>query len=190
MDAERQPTNSKRLMSIERSATMNMKEHILAALREQFKRWEELLAGMSEKQITTAHSPSGWSTKDEISHLWAWQQRSIARLAAATLDREPDFPKWPAELDPNVDENTDKINAWIHETTRKDPWSKAYLDWKIGFLRFLELGEKIKEKDLLDESKYTWMKGAPLAFALLSSYDHHQEHYDGTVDWLGQIGIK
>ena len=34
------------------------------------------------------------------------------------------------------------------------------------------------------------MKGAPLAFALLSSYDHHQEHYDGTVDWLGQIGIK
>ena len=169
---------------------MNMKEHILAALREQFKRWDELLGSMSEQQITRPHLPSEWSTKDEISHLWAWQQRSIARLAAATLDREPDYPKWPAELDPNSDDNTDKINAWIHETTRKDPWSKVYLDWKIGFLRFLELGEKITEKDLLDEGKYPWMKGSPLAFTLLSCYDHHQEHYDGSIAWLDQSGKK
>jgi hypothetical protein len=185
--AEMQPSASKHLMLIERRITMNMKEHILAALREQFKRWEELLAGMSETQITTPHSPSEWSTKDEISHLWAWQQRSIARLAAATLDREPDYPKWPAELDPNS-ADVDKLNAWIHETTRKNPWSKVHLDWKIGFLRFLELGEKISEKDLLDAGKYPWMKGSPLAFSLLSSYDHHQEHYDGSVAWLDQNG--
>ena len=30
---------------------MNMKEHILAALREQFNRWEELLESLSEEQI-------------------------------------------------------------------------------------------------------------------------------------------
>jgi hypothetical protein len=182
-----QPSASKHLLLIERRATMNMKEHILAALREQFKRWDELLGTMNEKQITTPHLPSEWSTKDEISHLWAWQQRSIARLAAAALERDPEYPKWPEELDPNTD-NVDEINAWIHETTKKDPWTKSYLDWKIGFLRFLELGEKISEKDLLDESKYPWMKGSPLAFSLLSSYDHHQEHYDGTVLWLDQNG--
>jgi hypothetical protein len=73
---------------------MNMKEHILAALREQFNRWEELLASMSEAQLTTPHLPSHWSTKDEIAHLWAWQQRSIARLEAALSNREPEFPKW------------------------------------------------------------------------------------------------
>lgn len=169
---------------------MNMKEHILAALREQYKRWDELLASMSEQQIIRPHLPSEWSTKDEISHLWAWQQRSIARVAAATLDREPDYPKWPPELDPSSDDNTDKINAWIHETTRKDPWAKVYLDWKIGFLHFLELGEKITEKDLLDTGKYPWMRGSPIAFILLASYDHHQEHYDGSIAWLGQSGKK
>jgi hypothetical protein len=183
-----QPTTDKRLLLIERRVTMNMKGHILAALREQFNRWEELLAGMSEKQITTPHSPSEWSTRDEISHLWAWQQRSIARLAAASLDREPDYPKWPTELDPDSDAEVDKVNAWIHESTRKDAWSKAHLDWKIGFLRFLELGEKISEKDLLDSGKYPWMKGFPLANTLLACYDHHQEHYDGSVAWLDQNG--
>jgi hypothetical protein len=185
MVRSKQLFTGKHLMIIERRNTMNMKEHILAALREQFKRWDELLGGMSEKQITAPHLPSDWSTKDEVSHLWAWQQRSIARLAAATLDREPDYPKWPEELDPNT-ENVDGINAWIHETTRKFPWSKVYLDWKIGFLRFLELGEKISEKDLLDENKYPWTNGSPLASTLLASYDHHQEHYDGSVLWLDQ----
>lgn len=34
---------------------MNMKEHILAALREQFDSWEELLASLSEAEITTPH---------------------------------------------------------------------------------------------------------------------------------------
>ena len=39
---------------------MNMKEHVLTALREQFEAWEELLASMSEEQITTPLLPSKW----------------------------------------------------------------------------------------------------------------------------------
>jgi hypothetical protein len=51
---------------------MNMKQHILAALREEFNRWEDLLASMSEEQITAPHLPSHWSIKDVIAHLRAW----------------------------------------------------------------------------------------------------------------------
>jgi len=167
---------------------MNMKEHILAALREQFNIWEELLANMSEEQIIAPHKPSDWSTKDEIAHLRAWQQRSIARLEAAQFKREPEFPKWPAELDPNSEGDTDQINTWIYETAREQPWSKVHPNWREGFLRFLELGEAISEKDLLDEGRYPWLEGKPLAFILLSSYDHHQEHLDGTQAWLRQNG--
>ena len=64
---------------------MNMKQHILTALKEQFNRWEELLASISEEQITAAHLPSNLSINDVIAHLRAWQQRSIARLKAARL---------------------------------------------------------------------------------------------------------
>src|ERR1700682_2779845 len=96
--------------------TMNMKDHILAALREQFNRWEALLASMSEAQITTRQAPSNWSVKDNIAHLRAWQQRSIARLAAAPFNREPEFPTWLADSDPDSEGNTDKTNAWIYQT--------------------------------------------------------------------------
>ena len=70
---------------------MNMKDHILAALREQFERWEELLASLSEEQITTPNFDLDWSIKDVIAHLLAWQQISIARMEAAEGIKNPSF---------------------------------------------------------------------------------------------------
>jgi len=167
---------------------MNMQQHILAALREQFNCWEELLAGMSAEQITAPLLPSNWSIKNVIAHLWAWQQISIARMDAARQDREPEFPKWVAELQTDWEDNANQTNAWIYETYREQPWSKIHQNWREGFLRFLELGEGIPEKDLLDASRYLWLEGRPLAFILIASYDHHQEHFEKLLAWLRQNG--
>lgn len=59
---------------------------------------------------------------------------------------------------------------------------------KNGFQRFLELGEKIPERNLLDGDNYPWLKGYPLAFILIASYDHHQEHLEKLTDWLARKG--
>ena len=167
---------------------MNMKSHILAALKEQIDRWEELLDRMNSDQISVLLLPSIWSTKDVLSHLRAWQQRSIARLEAALSDREPVFPKWLPELDPDSESSTDQINAWIYETNRDEPWPAVHQNWRDGFLRFIELGERISERDLLDESRFSWMEVRPLALVLVSSYDHHQEHLDKLHAWLKEHG--
>ncbi len=167
---------------------MNMKEHILAALKEQFNRWEELLTGMSEEQITNLQVFPGWTTKNVIAHLWGWQQISVARVEAAALNREFEFPKWVAELDGDWEENADQTNAWIYKTYNTQPWSKVHQNWREGFLRLLELGEKIPEINLLDGSKYPWLKGYSLAFILVASYDHHQEHFDKLLAWLKEHG--
>jgi hypothetical protein len=167
---------------------MTMKQHILAALRELFTRWEELLARLSEDQITTPLLPSHWSAKDGIAHLWAWQQRSIARVEGARLNREPEFPRWLPGLDPDVEANTEPMNAWIYATCRERPWSEVHGHWREGFQRFLESAEAISERDLLDSGKYPWLKGLPLAYILLASYDHHQEHLEKLLAWLHEHG--
>ena len=82
---------------------MNDKAQIITALKEEFNRWEGLLAGISEDQITAPHLPSILSIKDVIAHLRAWQLVSIARLEAALINREPEFPKWLAGLDPEAE---------------------------------------------------------------------------------------
>jgi hypothetical protein len=167
---------------------MNMKEHILAALREQFDSWEELLAGMDEEQITAPHFDYEWSIKDVMAHLWAWQQISIARMEGGLQDREPDFPKWITELGEDWEDNADKVNALTFERNHHKPWTEIKRNWKDGFLHFLELGNKLSERDLLDGDRYAWLKGYSLAFILVASYDHHQEHLEKSLTWLQEHG--
>lgn len=167
---------------------MNDKTQTITLLRGEFKSWQELLADLSEEQITAQDLPSNLSIKDMIAHLWAWQQRSIARLEAALLNSEPEFPKWPAELDPDT-EDVDQINAWIDKRSHEQTWASVHRDWREGFLRLLELGEAIPEEDLLDPGRYPWMGGKPLSFVLMGSYEHHHEdHLEPLIAWLRQHG--
>ncbi|HXD11744.1 MAG TPA: ClbS/DfsB family four-helix bundle protein [Anaerolineales bacterium] len=167
---------------------MNMKDHILTALREQFHSWEEMPASLSEQQITAPQFDLDWSIRDVIAHLWGWQQISSARMEAGTLDREPEFPKWVMELHGVWEESADETNARICEINHEKPWTEIHQNWRTGFLRFLELGSKISERDLLDGDKYLWLKGYSLAFILIASYDHHQEHLEELIVWLQEHG--
>ena len=121
---------------------MKMREHILLAMREHIDQWEELLAAMPEEQINSPRLPSSWSVKDEIAHLWAWQQRSIARVEAALHDREPDYPVWIAGIDPGDEGNTEPVNAWIYETYRDRSWPEVHAMWREGFLRLPGIWER------------------------------------------------
>jgi len=168
---------------------MDGKKQILEMLEEEFNRWEALLASMREAQITAPRLPSNLSIKDVIAHLWAWQQRSIARMEAALHDREPEFPRWPETLEPDSEDDLDQVNAWIYETCREKPWSSVHRDWREGFLRFLELGQAVPEKDLLEPGRYAWLEGHPLSLVLVSSYEHHhEEHLEPLLAWLRQNG--
>lgn len=165
---------------------MSMKTHMLAALREEFDQWEQLLAGLSEAQIVASPLPDELSIKDEIAHLWAWQQRSIARLEAGLNNTEPKMPDWLPGVSPESEENTDQINGWIYDAFHERPWPAIYQEWHSGFLRLLALGEALAEAALLDASRYGWLNGYSLADVLLGTYDHHQEHLDKLLARLGQ----
>lgn len=167
---------------------MDMKDHILSALRDEFERWEGLLAGMSEQEITARRLPSDLSIKDVLAHLWAWQQRSIARLEAACLNRDPQYPEWATGLDPDSEASTEQANAWIHEAYLNQPWEAVHQNWKEGFDKFLQLGADLSEEDLL-EKDYPWLGGYALYMILVSSYSHHRiEHYLPLVAWLQEHG--
>jgi hypothetical protein len=163
---------------------MNMKQHILAALREQMEAWQSLLAGMDEKQVATMFAPSEWMVKDVVVHLWAWQQRTLARAEAAAADREPLFPDWPAQYPPESEDTLDELNAWIYETYRDQPWLQIFQQWLDGYKRLISLSNQVSEKDLLDSARYAWLDGYSLALVLLATYDHHQEHFDELQAWL------
>ena len=163
---------------------MKMKEHILAAMREQFELWDELLSSSSEREITAPRFDLDWSIKDVIAHLWAWQQISIARMEGGVFDREPEYPGWIVDSIENWEEDADRVNALTFDTYHEKPWSLIYGNWRNGFLQFLELASNVPERNLLDGDKYPWLNGYNLAAILIASYDHHQEHLEKLQDSL------
>lgn len=169
---------------------MNDKEQILGLLKEEFNSWEDLIASMSEEQIIARQLSSQWSIKDVMAHLMAWQKLSIARLEAASQEREPIFRLWPDTLDSDSDEDLERINAWIYETYRERAWPEVHEEWRSGFLRFMELGEAIPEADLMEVGRYKWLPDYPISEVLEGSYEHHQEHLEELLAWLRQHGNK
>jgi|GEM_PF-362851 len=168
---------------------MNDKQQVLTTLREEFNRWEELLAALDEEQITAPNLPSNMSIKDVIAHLRAWQQISIARMEAVLLDKGPDYPEWPTEdPDPDSEDAINQINDWISRTYQETTWPDVHRLWREGFLRFLELGEAVPERDLLDTEKYPWLKGYSPLGILQASYEHHDEHLTSLLDCLRHEG--
>jgi hypothetical protein len=155
---------------------MSMKSHILEALIEQFRSCDEHLAHVPEELANLPCGQSNWTTTDLVAHLLSWLERSRARLDAAVLNGEPNYRELPDGLDPYTD--TDKINAWFYDQNKGRTWLEVRTAWRNCFLECIEQTRKIDQKDLLDGSRYPWMKGRPLALSLLGLYDHHQGHFD------------
>ena len=160
---------------------MNMKEHILAALQEQFDKWEEFLANLDEEQMVAPCFDLDWSIKDVLTHLWVWQQISSARMEGGLQDSEPHYPQWIVSAIENWEEDSERVNALTYEKYHAKSWPEVYESWRGGFLRLLELGNRISERDLLDGDRYPWLNGYSLAFILIATYDHHQEHYEKSI---------
>ncbi len=164
---------------------MKTKEEILIELGEELCRWQELLANFSEEQLTAPSLPGGWSVKDVIAHLMAWQLRTIARVEAALNGGDPQFPNWPQHLDPHDEDDVDELNAWLYETYRDQPWPTIYRTWRDNFSRLIELSEQIPEEDLHEVGKFSWLPEYPLSYILTATYDHHhREHLEPLRAWL------
>jgi hypothetical protein len=165
---------------------MNNKIQIITMLSEEFNRWEKLLAGLSEEQITAPNIIASMSIKDIVAHLTTWQKINVARLEAAQHNMGPEYPSWHPEFDPETKEELAKINAEIYESHHERSWSDIHQEWQERFLRFLELAEAIPETDLLEVGRYPWLKEYPLSAVLLGSYEHHEEHREPLLSLLGQ----
>ncbi len=167
---------------------MNDKEDILRKLTDVFTNWQELISSLSEQQILQPLSPSDWTIKDIVVHMWAWQQASVARAEAALEDREPWYPGWWEVCGPDPEEDVDRTNAYIYNTYRDVAWLQVYGDWEEQFQRFVELNRQIPEQNMTEAGKYAWMGNSPLIASPRASWDHHQEHYDITSEWLKAHG--
>jgi hypothetical protein len=149
----------------------------IQAIRE---RWRELVTDVGEERMQLPGPMGEWTFKDLASHLTAWRRRAIGRLEAAGRGEPPPPTPWSAELG---DEETDAINAWIHERTKDDPLPTVLTDADgaydalLAAVRALPLDAAGRELDSYIEAEAE--DGHP--------YGHLGEHEGDVRRWLGAL---
>lgn len=166
---------------------MPSKEQLISALRQSHDSSEHLLQRLGEDEIARPQFDGGWSIKDVVVHLWAWQQISVARFEAALLEEEPTYPDWLQGTDPFIaEENTGEFNSRVREEYLVDSWDDVHKSWESGFLRLIHLAQRTPEESLFATGQYAWLKGFPLSGVLTGTLEHHQEHLEAISNAMGQ----
>lgn len=120
---------------------------------------------------------NGWTVKDVLAHLHAWQQVSNARVTAALEGGEPRMPDWLKGGDPESESELDAYNERIYQMYRQQTWDEVQKAWRAGFTHLIENAGRIAQTDLLNEKKYAWLKGFALIAVLRGTLEHHAEHF-------------
>lgn len=152
-----------------------MQQHILQAMREQFNAYLLLLNSLSlqQRQQPLPNNPT-WCAKDAIAHLWAWQQRSLARVLAAKNGGDPKYPPLARDVD---EENLSEINQLYLEQYQPLPWQEVVDGWRHNYQQLIDEGDGLDVVSFLDSDRFAWLGGYAIADVYLGSYGHHAEHF-------------
>ncbi len=148
------------------------------ALRIEYKLWQGLLLNCKEKPEDCAPRDNVWTLKDVLAHLTSWQQITLARLVAARLKEEPEYPDWFPGADPETDEETDRVNAAIYEAYKDQSLTEIKKEWDLRFSEILLVCPLISDQEFTDPGNYAWLQGYPLLAVLEGTLEHHREHRD------------
>jgi hypothetical protein len=159
------------------------KTQLLDAMNIGYSEFENVLAPLDEKQMTTSGVNGDWSIKDILAHLTAWQRYLVIRLQAAARNEEP------AVGGPAGDEDVDKMNARFYEEDKSRSLGEVMADFHATYGQAVEAVQVLSNEDLFEPQRFTWMKGNALwELVAGNTYDHYQEHIGSIQEWLGKIG--
>lgn len=132
------------------------KATILAREREAWTGWWAHVEGVDPG----ATRPDGWSLKDVIAHIAAWQRYSAERLAA--LGR--------GEPDPGPPAAEDDFNAGVRETSRSRSWDEVRAEAERAHEAFVATIGSVPEDTFARDD------GLGAFVVAVNGVEHYEEH--------------
>jgi hypothetical protein len=153
------------------------KDALLESIHAGRDRWEKTIAKLTPERLTESTLFSGWSVKDLIAHVGAWERTAAAVFAALLNNQDPGFLINQISLD--------ELNAQFYAEHRDQPLDDVLAVEQAAYRWFLNLVEGAAEADLFDADRFVWMNGNPFAdWVAANTYEHYDEHLVDLSAWL------
>lgn len=151
------------------------KSELLAALDASRQNLLAALEGLSEADLVEPGVIDGWTPKDLLSHLTAWEAELVKMLAQARQGRRPAF------LDLG---DTEALNAKWHNETKDRALERVMADFHGVRKQTRRQVDGFSDKELGDPKLYRWLDGRSLSeWIAAETYEHEAEHAEHIRRW-------
>ncbi len=128
-----------------------------------------MITGLDEARLTEPAMANGWSVKDVLAHITAWEAELIRALVQIAGGQKPRLSAGP---------DYDKMNAEIYAEQKDRPLDLVLGDFRTILPQILRRLEPFTDGDLNNQNRYPWRKGRPLLNLVAeTTYIHYGEHY-------------
>ncbi len=166
------------------------KAELLERIRASYAGWEAVAAAIPDEAMTRPVLPGGWSAKDLLAHVAAYEQWTAAQVRAATEGREPtpmelygqdDVPDDPQGWD------LDRQNAAIHAQYRDVPLPEVQAFAERAHRDLVAAIEGTPEEDVARPGAQAWTDGKSLLEIVPGqSWRHYEEHIENLRSLAGK----
>jgi uncharacterized protein (TIGR03083 family) len=135
-----------------------------------------LLARVPEERMSLPALSNGWTVKDLLGHLAAWEKRATHLYRMLSTNQTVD--------DGISDFN--EFNAAAYQANLNRPLAVIQAEEREAFAGLRAVAEKAPEGHLFDPAQFAWTEGRPFADWIgWNSYEHYEEHLPDLRAWLG-----
>jgi len=154
------------------------KQELLKSIREERKRLEDALKGISPSDTVKASRPDDWSVKDLLAHIAAWEKKLLKWYETGLRGEKQTMPQW------NTPGLIDEINLKIYQRNRDRQLDDVLQEFRESYKQILKTVESIPEDGMFTSGKYDWTGEGTLADYIIANTSRHYAEHLATVETI------
>ena len=158
------------------------KTELMERMREGREEWDALLAQIPDSARTEPALAGGWSVKDLIAHVAAFEKWTAAQIRAANDGRTPTDNELHGVEEVTVDPegwDLDRENAAIHARYKETPLAELMTLSSQAFADLVAAVEAVADEDFVRPGAQTWTDDTTLLEVIPGQcYAHYAQHAD------------
>jgi hypothetical protein len=132
--------------------------------------FEALLSQLSERQKVGIQIEHGWTVKDVIAHVTAWEAELLSWLQSAAKGAKPNIPTF-------TEDYVNGFNDRIYQENRERSYMEVFSDFQQVYHELLTALNNLPDEQ--DALQWTlWRNGEPPWLLIAgNTYDHYKDHF-------------
>jgi hypothetical protein len=162
------------------------KAELIQQVNQAYAEMSTILDALLEDQMIEPGVMNGYSIKDLLAHLAAWELLCVNWIRTSLQGEQP--VRWAPGFEVQEDdplESLNRLNEQIYKDNRDTTLRETLADFRIAHEKCLGAIQLLSDDELNDSQLFNWLRGHPLwQIIAANSYEHYREHLEQIETWF------